>query len=312
MKLSDTTISVVIPCYNAGTYLGETLNSVLNQTFTPLEVLVVDDGSTDDSAQIARTFGKLVRVISQKNQGECVARNHGISEAKGEWIAFLDADDIWEEDKLEHQLPATLNPDVVCVHSGFFLFGSKQETPSPPPAVQRKEYTIETLLINPLINTSTALVRNNTPLRFPTWAKQGGDMIYFTELCRFGSFVYIAAPLSGYRMHPQQITRHDNAWVSHFNNRFRWILDNQDNLGKIQTDALRYKLQEQVLEWLQLALWNRQWGRYWSLRDYAFTLDWPNKKVPDILQKRVYPRFIYYLKDKIDSLGAPKPPLKDS
>src|SRR5262249_59293001 len=107
------TISVVIPCYNGARFLRETLASVLAQTLPPLEVLVIDDGSTDDSGAVAESFGPPVRVIRQPNQGESVARNRGIEEAKGEWVGFLDADDLWNPDKLERQWQVG-DPDVLA------------------------------------------------------------------------------------------------------------------------------------------------------------------------------------------------------
>lgn len=88
------TISVITPCYNGSAYVRATIESALNQTHRPLEVIVVDDGSTDDSAAIAESFGPPVTVIRQKNQGESVARNVGIKQAKGEYLFFLDADDL--------------------------------------------------------------------------------------------------------------------------------------------------------------------------------------------------------------------------
>jgi hypothetical protein len=87
-------ISVITPCYNGGKYLRETIESVLAQTYPPLEMIVVDDGSTDDSAAIAESFGPPVRVIRQTNQGESAARNRGIAEARGDYLHFLDADDL--------------------------------------------------------------------------------------------------------------------------------------------------------------------------------------------------------------------------
>ena len=96
-------VSVVIPAYNAARFLLETLESVRRQSRQPLEVLVVDDGSTDDTARIARDVPG-VRVVRQANAGVSAARNRGIEEARGSLIAFLDADDAWREDKLAIQL----------------------------------------------------------------------------------------------------------------------------------------------------------------------------------------------------------------
>ncbi len=85
-------VSVVIPAYNAAGYLAPTIESVLAQTYRPIEVLVVDDGSSDDTVAIARSFGDPVRVIEQENRGPAGARNTGFAGARGDIIALLDAD----------------------------------------------------------------------------------------------------------------------------------------------------------------------------------------------------------------------------
>jgi glycosyltransferase involved in cell wall biosynthesis len=85
-------VSIVIPCFNTGRYVGEAIESALAQTYKPVEVVVVDDGSTDDSAAIARRYSG-VRVIRQSNQGVAVARNRGLGECAGEFVVFNDADD---------------------------------------------------------------------------------------------------------------------------------------------------------------------------------------------------------------------------
>lgn len=90
-----TTLSVVMPCYNGAAYLAEALVSALQQAPAPDEILVVDDGSTDGSAGIAEGFIAGVRCVRQEHQGVAVARNHGLSLARGDFIAFLDADDLW-------------------------------------------------------------------------------------------------------------------------------------------------------------------------------------------------------------------------
>ena len=98
-------VSVIIPTYNRAAKAQKAIESVLAQTLSDLEVIVVDDGSADDTGNIiARTFGDRVRYYYQGNQGASAARNKGITEARGEWIAFLDSDDEWERDKLEWQL----------------------------------------------------------------------------------------------------------------------------------------------------------------------------------------------------------------
>jgi glycosyltransferase involved in cell wall biosynthesis len=97
-------ISVVIPAYNAERYIRQAIESVLAQTYSRLEVLVVDDGSTDGTADLVRAFAPTVRYIRRENGRQAAARNTGIRAATGEIVAFLDADDVWRPEKIEKQL----------------------------------------------------------------------------------------------------------------------------------------------------------------------------------------------------------------
>jgi glycosyltransferase involved in cell wall biosynthesis len=97
-------ISLIIPAYNAGRYLREAIDSVLHQTTVPRQIIVVDDGSSDDTLEVARSYGRAVAVISQLNAGTSVTRNRGLAEANEPMIAFLDADDRIVPSKLERQL----------------------------------------------------------------------------------------------------------------------------------------------------------------------------------------------------------------
>lgn len=106
-------VSVIIPAYNAERFIAQTLNSVLAQTFQNFEVIVVDDGSKDKTAKIAESYGAPVRCIKKANGGVSVARNLGMKEACGDYIAFLDADDLWHATKLEKQVGfLDENPEV--------------------------------------------------------------------------------------------------------------------------------------------------------------------------------------------------------
>ena len=113
--MSNTLISVIVPAYQREKHLGATLRSILAQGYRPLEIVVVDDGSTDKTAAVAQSYPQ-VRYIFQNNQGPHVARNTGLDNCNGELIAFLDADDLWPSDKLEKQFDfLTKNPEVACV-----------------------------------------------------------------------------------------------------------------------------------------------------------------------------------------------------
>lgn len=97
-------VSVVIPAHNAAPWLGDTIRSVLAQTYRDFELIVVNDGSTDRTGAVISGFGDKIRCVDQLNQGLPAARNAGIRNALGEWIALLDADDLWLADKLERQI----------------------------------------------------------------------------------------------------------------------------------------------------------------------------------------------------------------
>jgi glycosyltransferase involved in cell wall biosynthesis len=97
-------VSCVVPVYNGERYLAEALDSILGQTHRPLQVLVADDGSTDGTAAVAAAYGERVVLLRQANAGPAAARNLGLGAALGEYVAFLDADDLWDPRKLERQL----------------------------------------------------------------------------------------------------------------------------------------------------------------------------------------------------------------
>lgn len=104
MKFDRPYISVIIPTYNAASFLGEAIQSIQQQHYANLEIIIIDDGSTDNTTEVVGSFGDRVRYLYQENSGPSQARNTGLKVAQGEIIAFLDADDLWSEKKLEVQL----------------------------------------------------------------------------------------------------------------------------------------------------------------------------------------------------------------
>jgi glycosyltransferase involved in cell wall biosynthesis len=131
-----TKISVVIPAYNAELHLRATLESVFAQTTQPYEIIVVDDGSTDRTEEIALSYGSKIRYLKHPNQGPSKTRNAGIAVALGDWIALLDSDDVMIPEKLRKQVAVIeANPDLVVVYSAFtYLYpdGSTKETSAYP------------------------------------------------------------------------------------------------------------------------------------------------------------------------------------
>jgi glycosyltransferase involved in cell wall biosynthesis len=115
--MSAPLITCVVPVYNGERFLAETIESILAQTHQPIEVIVVDDGSTDGTPEVTASFGNAVRCVRQANAGLAAARNTGIEHARGEFVAFLDADDLWHPEKLARQMTRfQARPDLdLCI-----------------------------------------------------------------------------------------------------------------------------------------------------------------------------------------------------
>lgn len=123
-------VSIITPCYNGSRYITETIESVINQTYAKWEMIVIDDGSKDNSADIVREYSQKdnrIMLIQQKNAGSAAARNNGICRAEGQYIALLDADDLWEPGFLEKQIKFMKEKDAVCVFCSYKRINEKSE-----------------------------------------------------------------------------------------------------------------------------------------------------------------------------------------
>ncbi len=151
--MNEQLISVIIPVYNGERFLKESIDSVFNQKYKNIEVIVVDDGSTDKSAQIAKSYAD-VRYLYQTNQGPSVARNTGIEESTGNFISFIDCDDIWYPEKLKVQI------EYLNKHSNIgFVFAHRrmkiEKNIDNPPWYKEKLFTND----HPVLGASAILVR---------------------------------------------------------------------------------------------------------------------------------------------------------
>lgn len=123
-------VSIITPCYNGEKYISETIDSVLSQTYSDWEMIVVDDGSKDKSVEIVEKYIKKdsrIKLVKQENAGSAAARNNGIRHAKGQYIALLDADDIWMPTFLEKQIQFLVNKDAVCVYCSYGRINEQSE-----------------------------------------------------------------------------------------------------------------------------------------------------------------------------------------
>ena len=208
-------VSVIMPVYNGGTYIREALQSALNQTYADFELLVVDDGSTDDTRAQAQLSGDpRVRVLTQVNQGSYVARNTGIANTSGELIAFLDSDDVWEPDKLEKQVAyVDTHPEVGLLHTSVSLIDAQgRPAANPIYAHAKPDVWLEMLTYNEyyLIRSgSTPLIRRSCFEKVGVFDDRplAEDWATYTRVARHFGVAAIPEPLVRYRQHGGNITK---------------------------------------------------------------------------------------------------------
>lgn len=205
-------VSAVIPAYNAARYLGEAIDSALAQTFRDLEIIVIDDGSTDDTARVVARYGGSVRSISQPNRGVSSARNRGIEESRGRYVAFLDADDVWMPAKLQRQLEALReNPQTRACYSAH-LWVDDRLAPLRENRGPRRGTALEDLLRtgNVVGSPSSVIVERSI------FSEVGGfsdafslcaDWEMWVRIAARTEFAYINEPLVQYRVHADSMSR---------------------------------------------------------------------------------------------------------
>jgi glycosyltransferase involved in cell wall biosynthesis len=205
-------VTVVLPTYNSGPLIGEAVASVLAQTVPPEAVIVVDDGSTDDTANRLARFGARIRYIYQPNQGVSAARNCGLREARSEFVAFLDADDVWHPRKLELQLAELrARSDVGLVGTSTYSWPGKPPELSRQPTVgQLVPVHWELLAVRNVFVTSSVLIRRTVFDRvgeFDTRLQGPEDhdlWLRIAEVTRTGN---LDVPLTGYRDVPGSLSK---------------------------------------------------------------------------------------------------------
>ena len=215
MNKNEYTISVVIPAYNAGAYIARAIDSVLAQSRLADEIIVVDDGSTDDTADVVTRYESKVKYIRQDNAGASVARNTGIEAATGEWIAFLDADDEWLPEKLKLQTEHLMrNGDLVWTTGNYIccVCGKELQSPHLPPdkaglILSGKEYSdsfFHAFLRNVWGCTDTMLIKRDVLCEaglFRPGQLRGNDYDMWWRIAyRWPKIGYLTQPLAVYHL----------------------------------------------------------------------------------------------------------------
>lgn len=206
-------VSVVIPAYNAMTYLPDTLNSVLQQTFSSFEVLIIDDGSTDHiQAWVAQNItDSRVKLIAQANQGLSAARNTGIANAQGEYIAFLDADDLWEPTKLEVQVHYLDNNSAVgLVYNWIGVIDAEGKPTGRVWGGNIEGNVLEEILQRNIIDCPSVLVRRKCFDElgvFDTMLRSVEDWDMWIRIATRYPFAVTKEPLVYYRQHASNMSK---------------------------------------------------------------------------------------------------------
>ncbi|WP_414566581.1 MULTISPECIES: glycosyltransferase family 2 protein [unclassified Anabaena] len=205
-------VSVVIPAYNAMTYLPKTLESVLRQTFTDFEVLIINDGSSDCILDwSASVTDQRVKVISQENQGLSGARNTGIAQAQGEYIAFLDADDLWAPTKLEKQVRCFEdNPSVGLVHNWTILIDETDKPTGEQWSPHLEGNIWEQIIVINSVSSGAAIVRRCCFETIGVFARDlsgTADWDMWIRIAYRYPFAVIKEPLTLYRQHSQNMSK---------------------------------------------------------------------------------------------------------
>jgi glycosyltransferase involved in cell wall biosynthesis len=241
-------VTVVVPAYNAERFIGQGLKSILSQTLPVAEVLVVDDGSTDGTAGVVSRFGGPVRLLHQPNAGVSTARNRGLQEAAGRFVAFCDADDLWLPSKLEKQMEAlTANPSASGALSGAMEVDADLEARGAVPCPTLHEVTWRDLLwhkrgeIPPGVS-STLLAGKKFLDEAGGWdplLSDAADWDLALRLRRLGPFVGPRDPLIWYRVYAGSMSSRARLRAS----------DAQRLFGKLMTSAAPGELSEIRAAW---------------------------------------------------------------
>ena len=216
-------VSVIIPAYNSERYIAEAIDSVLQQDYPALEIIVVDDGSVDNTRNIVLSYGDKVRLASQKNKGSAAARNLGIAKALGKYIAFLDADDVWHQHKIRLQIDELRKSGYKMAYSSFIRWHPDKSgryatpdtlfsIPNHPDTTSAKivtGWTYADLLLDCIVWTSSVIVEKTEIEKaglFDENLRKWQDYDLWLRLSQQIEMLGLEQPTALYRIHPDNIT----------------------------------------------------------------------------------------------------------
>ncbi len=248
-------LSVIMPCYNQSKYLGEAIEGVIGQTHKNLEVIIVDDFSTDNSVEIIEKYrkmdGRIRSIYHSSNLGVSKSRNDAISLAAGKYIAFCDADDIWERNKIGIQLETleresgydVVYSDSIIINEDGVPTGDRFSS-----KYNRRRHTgniFGYLCLTNFINTPTVVLRRrciNSHLYFNETFKYLEDWIFWLRLASEYMFFYIDEPLARYRVHSRSTNRDEHGYKLHRIKCYKYIAEQYPKVSRYILSDIYYNI----------------------------------------------------------------------
>ena len=204
-------VSVVVPTYNRPQYVGQTIESILSQTFQDFEIVVVDDGSTEETRQVLAPYADRIKYFYQANQGLCAARNFGFKQTSGEYVAFLDDDDLWLPHTLEKLLEVMIkNPELAFVCADTYLIDPEGNIDRIKDEIGGLNSTFNDLYEKWFVQILAVLMRRSCLEKvglFDEGVYLSECYDLFLRLAKRYPFHYIHEPLAKYRIHPTNASK---------------------------------------------------------------------------------------------------------
>lgn len=259
-------LSVVIPVYNGAKFISDALDSIFGQDYENIEVIVVDDRSTDNTIEVLQSYPQAIKIIRNKNNsGASHSRNQGIKHAVGEYIAFLDADDVWLKNKLTRQVKAMIaNPEAGLIYGGATLvnFGedsSKLLSQESENTKLEKKSTLD-IFRNPYFSTSTILVKKSLCEDvgyFREDLKTAEDVDFVLKLSNLCEFLAMNAPLSLTRRVENSLGSADSSYQDNLDVVSFFLKNNPD--FTIKNRKVANKVQRKIYDdWLENLVFKRK------------------------------------------------------
>lgn len=308
---SQAPLSLIIPCRNGERWLGEAIRSVFEQTVRPMEILVVDDHSTDGSARIARSFGPPVRVIAGRGRGCNAARCTGVRASRGEFVAFVDADDRIAPHKHERQLALLERCDrMSIVHTGSVNFWDDGSRPDKTRGGAEEATGRCTRLIferNPVCGASV-MARRETILRIGNYDPRivmSGDYHLSLVASTRCEFACVPEPLYFIRRHATNSTnRLSMKTFYHWLAQERFREQCPEAFAALPADSIRQFMHEPVVRAVKEAYWRRDASHYVRLLRVAIRFAPNDPQIQVLWRRRWCPMSVLRCRDRLQAASA--------